>query len=132
MWFSRRSVPKVWTLPYWFAGVLIVACGGAKVVPTAQEAKDAADTGTRLEAQTPLEQSVLAELPRMPADRPRSFGGVAVSAGAPYHAASGRPCRKVTLAAQAGEVAERVACAEAGSWFFVPDVFAPAPQAGPR
>lgn len=127
MRFSLSLLPKAWAVPCWLAGVCTAGCGAAQVVPSAQEVKDAEDTGTRLEAQTPTEQAVLAQLGQMPAEQPRSFNGVTVTAGTPYYAASGRQCREMTLEAPGGDVTERVACLEQGVWFFVPDVLAGAP-----
>jgi hypothetical protein len=125
--FAGKPPPNVWRLTHWLVGGAVVACGSASPMPTPQEAKDAHDTGTRLGASSPMEESVLAALESMPANQPRQFGDVSVTGRAPYHAASGRRCRSVLFARSGDAAPDRVACTDGKAWFFVPNVFEPAP-----
>jgi hypothetical protein len=70
---------------------------------------------------------VLEALERLPNDKEQTVGGLVVTAGTPYHSASGRTCRRVLLKEPSGALADKLACkAEPDSWVFVPSVFAPA------
>ena len=64
------------------------------------------------------ERETLARLSDLPAGDSVTIAGEQVTAGEPYHAASGRRCREVSLGGAA-----RLACEQEQGWVFVPDVF---------
>lgn len=84
-------------------------------------------------AATPGEREVLARMAEIPAGQAVTLAGQVFIVDEPYHAASGRTCRSVTIRAarEAGGTDVRLACAEDGGWVFVPDPFGPAQSAGP-
>jgi hypothetical protein len=69
---------------------------------------------------------VLRALGQLPANAEQSVAGLGVVAGAPYHSASGRTCRHVTLTGKSGIAEAKLACkSHEDDWVFVPGVFAP-------
>jgi hypothetical protein len=114
--------------------VLLGACGSTPVVPP----YDATPGGTKLEPASAAESDLLKRLDALAPNQPTTIAGATVTAEAPYFSASGRTCRWLTVAGGAASPAGRkLACKEGSaveeegqsSWFFVPDVFVPAPPA---
>jgi hypothetical protein len=107
------------------------SCGGSTLPPDDPAVLDANDTGGRLQPASESERKLLEALGQMPAGTEQKVGSLSVVADRPYHAASGRVCRRVTIASAApqAESGTRLACSDGKSWFFVPDVFiAPAQE----
>ena len=71
------------------------------------------------------EREILQRLPTLTPEQPVTIGGAIVSAAAPYHAASGRTCRSLTITSADRSASSRLACREDAEWFFVPQVFQP-------
>ena len=95
------------------------------VQTTAQ--KQAIDTeSTTRSGQTGL----LALVANMQAGETGNYDGMAVEAGAPFFAASGRICKHITLRDQtrAGMVHTRLACHAEHGWVFAADVFSSEPR----
>jgi len=83
------------------------------------------------EAASPAEAKVLARLDRFPVAEARSVDTVSVVADAPYAAASGKTCRRLTFTPSTPPKTSRtrLACKDADRWTFVPSVFlAPSEQ----
>ena len=105
------------------AAGLVAACGGSTLQPTDRDLRDAADTGRTVEPRTPAEREMLSRLEQISADSPTVIGNQVVTAGPPYHAASARICRSLTVQQKGREgAASRLACTDGKAWFFVPDV----------
>ena len=94
--------------------------------------------GGAVAAQNPLEAALLAQAGALETGTTTVVEGFAVVAGPIYDAASGRPCRKLTVAETANVASpkaypsssDRLVCAslgEASAWFFAPPVLADAP-----
>jgi len=68
---------------------------------------------------------VLAQLEQLPATEARTIDSLVVVADAPYSAASGKTCRRLTLTPQKPPKASRtrLACRDGDAWGFVPSVF---------
>jgi hypothetical protein len=106
------------------AGSALAACGSPGDARTPEEAAQT-DSGGGVVPASQAERQVLGALDQLPPDSEQSVGGLAVSAGAPYHSASGRTCRRVTLKAHSGAPAGKLACkSQQDGWVFVPGVFA--------
>ncbi|MFW6067625.1 MAG: DVU3141 family protein [Myxococcota bacterium] len=120
--------------------ILLAGAGCASSPPTDHEIwHESGLRPGRMPPDTPGERELLARLPQVPVNEPVNLGGQVFVADEPYHAASGRTCRPVTVRSAAGDARARVklACEERGSWVFVPDPFdgsataqAPAPERG--
>jgi hypothetical protein len=76
-----------------------------------------------LEPANDTEREILQRLPALAPEQPVTIQGAIVSAAAPYHAASGRTCRFLTIASADRSSRSRLACREDAEWFFVPPVF---------
>lgn len=70
-----------------------------------------------------MEATALKRLDGWPAGQAWAVGGVSVTAGTPYAAASGRRCRPLAFKRSQGETT-RLACNDGARWFYVPSVFA--------
>jgi hypothetical protein len=83
-----------------------------------------AGDGTQ-QASSPSEAKLLSRLDELPPVRETVVGNLVVLAEAPYHAASGKLCRRLLLSSKGAPkgTRARVACREAGAWNFVPSVF---------
>jgi hypothetical protein len=100
---------------------LLTACGGA--ASGAEHPAVAEPGGGVVEPASESERRLLGLLDTMPAGKPQTVGSLIVVADAPYFAASGRPCRGLTLTPEGKrESGRRVACKEEGKWFYVPNV----------
>jgi hypothetical protein len=98
------------------------ACGGG-ARPSPRDAADAADTGGTLPARSASEQSILQQVPQLPAGATRTVGDSQVIAEPAYHSASGRTCRALSITeGKQKQASHRLACTEGKTWFFVPDV----------
>lgn len=109
--------------------VVGVACSSPPEARTAEEVK-LTESGGRHEPEDETEREILSLLDQLAADQARPVHGYTVRAGAAYASATGRPCREVQLEATSGASSggakastTRLACRDADSWFFVPDVF---------
>jgi len=80
-----------------------------------------------------VERTILARLADLAPAMEASIDGQVVVAGAPYHAASGRTCRSVTIrpAAKQQVAHSRLACLIDGTWAFVPEVLPGGEDASP-
>lgn len=109
--------------------LMSVACAGERHFsrpPTAM----AAGGGTA-EPASPAEAKVLEQLDAVAPGQPKAVGDLTVVADAPYHAASGKKCRQVTMTTKRSPKVSRtrLACNDGGAWQFVPNVFlAPSEQ----
>jgi hypothetical protein len=105
--------------------LLAAACGGATLPPDDPAVLDANDTGGTVAPGNESERQLLAALGQMPAGAEQRIGSMRAVADRPYHAASGRTCRRVTFGASGpqGQSRTRLACSSGKEWFFVPDVF---------
>lgn len=76
------------------------------------------------EAASPAEAKVLARLDELPVAEARAVDGISVVAEAPYAAASGKTCRRLTLTPSTPPKTSRtrLACKDAERWGFVPNV----------
>ena len=106
-----------------------VACSSPPEVRTAEDVK-LTESGGRHEPEDETEREILSVLDQLAVDQARPVRGYTIRAGAAYASASGRPCREVRLEAAQGAPSTaaktpttRLACRDADSWFFVPDVF---------
>jgi len=85
----------------------------------------------KAEAASPAEAKVLEQLERLPVAQARNVDTLSVVADAPYAAASGKTCRRLTLTPVEPPKTSRtrLACKDAGqhagasAWGFVPSVF---------
>jgi hypothetical protein len=76
-----------------------------------------------IEPANEIERAILQRLPTLVPEQPVTIDGAIVSAAAPYHAASGRTCRSLTITGADHTAHSRLACREDAAWFFVPQVF---------
>lgn len=97
-----------------------VACGGNPHTPGDGAYASSVKPGTR-EPVGSFERSVLSQLDTMEADAPVQIDGKSVVAGASYHAASGRKCRRISIDSAQVDLA----CQMPDGWYFVPPVFVP-------
>jgi hypothetical protein len=108
------------------AALAAIACAGAE--------HQRADSPTPFEEPNQLkatsgEQQVLQQLDALPAGQASVVGEYSVMPEAPYQAASGRTCRKLTLNSRSTKSSSlRLACSDGTRWQFVPDVFSGAPE----
>ena len=83
------------------------------------------------EAASPAEAKVLEKLDRLPVAKATTVETLSVVADAPYAAASGKTCRRLTLTSQGSSTSQappktartRLACRNGDGWSFVPSVF---------
>jgi len=108
-------------------GVNLAGCGASQEQPIAAPAPVGGGTA---EAGSPAEEKVLERLADMPPSKSQRIGELAVLAEAPYTAASGKTCRRVTLtkAAAPRSSRTRLACSDGEAWQYVPDVFLSPPN----
>jgi hypothetical protein len=78
---------------------------------------------TTIEPANEIEREILQRLSALAPEQPATIQGAIVSAAAPYHAASGRTCRFLTITSADRSSGSRLACREDAEWFFVPPVF---------
>ncbi len=109
-------------LPLLVAAWLLSACGPSLPDPSPQALLDARDTGTRMDPSSEVERQVLSQLEAMPSEQARTIGGTRVVASPTYFAASGHPCRRVAIGAEAA-ARHHLACKGSSGWYFVPSVF---------
>jgi hypothetical protein len=104
--------------------LMATACGGDRQEPRAQSGGPVLGDGTA-EPASPSELKVLAALDELAPGQPRAIGDLSVVADAPYHAASGRTCRGVTLTSTLPpkHSRTRLACKHGQQWQFAPSVF---------
>lgn len=76
-----------------------------------------------IEPANQTEREILQRLPALAPEQPVTIEGAIVSAAAPYHAASGRTCRFLTITGADRSSRSRLACREDAAWFFVPPIF---------
>lgn len=76
-----------------------------------------------IEPANEIERAILERLPTLAPEQPVTIDDAIVSAAAPYHAASGRTCRSLTITSADHSAHSRLACREDAAWFFVPQVF---------
>lgn len=76
-----------------------------------------------IEPANQIEREILQRLPALAPEQPVTIEGAIVSAAAPYHAASGRICRSLTITSADRSARSRLACRDDAAWFFVPQVF---------
>lgn len=76
-----------------------------------------------IEPANEIEREILQRLPALAPEQPVTIEGAMVSAAAPYHAASGRTCRFLTITSADRSSRSRLACHEDAAWFFVPSIF---------
>lgn len=103
---------------------VMIGCGSTSPNVDAAAPAPLLGDGTA-EAASPAEVKVLARLDQLPVAEPRSVDTISVVAEAPYSAASGKTCRRLTLTALAPPKTSRtrLACKDADRWGFVPSVF---------
>jgi hypothetical protein len=108
-------------------GVNLTGCGSSQGQPVSPPAPVGGGTA---EAGSPAEEKVLERLADMPPSKAQRVGDLAVLAEAPYSAASGKTCRRVTLtkSAEPRTSRTRLACSDGGPWRYVPDVFLSPPN----
>jgi hypothetical protein len=103
--------------------LLLVACSSGPSA-SARDVADANDTGRTLAGKSESERALLSEAGTLPSGTQRRIRSTTVIADAPYSSASGRTCRVLHVSEVAAKrPAERLACSDGKSWFFVPDVF---------
>lgn len=86
--------------------------------------------GGETEATSAAEVGVLSRLDNLESAKPTRVGQLSVVAEPPYHAASGKICRRVTLTSLTSprRSRTRLACRHATEWAFVPNVFLAVPE----
>jgi hypothetical protein len=98
------------------------ACSGQQDARNPSDAAHTDASGT-VEPATAAEREVLGALTSLPGPVERRFGGLNVHVSAPYHSASGRQCRQVTIhGPKSNDV--KLACRDESEWVFVPNVLA--------
>jgi hypothetical protein len=107
---------------------LLLASGCALVPPqtgqngTAENHTDSVDDSR---PGTGQDAALIALIAGMQAHETSAIDGMNVESGQPFFAASGRPCKYITLSEQnnPGKTGTRLACQDSGGWFFAPDIF---------
>lgn len=104
--------------------VVMLGCGSASHNRDAEAPTPLLGSG-KAEAASPAEAKVLEQLERLPVAQARTVDALSVVADAPYAAASGKTCRRLTLTPIEPPKTSRtrLACKDAGHWGFVPSVF---------
>ena len=104
--------------------VVMLGCGSASQNRDAEAPTPLLGSG-KAEAASPAEAKVLEQLERLPVAQARTVDALSVVADAPYAAASGKTCRRLTLTPLEPPKTSRtrLACKDAGHWGFVPSVF---------
>ena len=112
-----------WVVVSLVCGVMF-GCASTNQDVTPQEPGSAVGDGTA-EAASPAEAKVLTMLEQLPPAQARSIEGLNVVADAPYSAASGKTCRRLTLTPLKPPKTSRtrLACRDGAAWGFVPSVF---------
>jgi len=100
-----------------WAALLLVGCGKKHEARSPEDVLATENAG-RVEPASESERAILKSLDKLPAGKAQTVGREAVTAGAPYFAASGVRCREVAWAKE-----QRLACREEAGWYFVPSVF---------
>jgi len=111
-----------------------LGCGGSPHQPTARaDYAPLMQPGTR-EPTDEAERELLGKLDTLAPDVEARLDGSIVLAGAPYDAASGRVCRRISLRPAKGGAPPRyhLVCKVEGAWAFVPDVLRASPAGGAR
>lgn len=108
--------------------ISILACALlALLAPGCTRSHHVAEPGpsapSTIEPADEVEREILQRLPTLTPEQPVTIDGAIVSAAAPYHAASGRTCRSLTITNADRSARSRLACREDAAWFFVPQVF---------
>ena len=103
---------------------VMIGCASTKQDVAPEEPTSIMGDGTA-EAASPAEAKVLAELERLPPAQERTIDSLSVVADAPYAAASGKTCRRLTMTSRKPPKTSRtrLACRNGDSWGFVPSVF---------
>ncbi|HEY6722710.1 MAG TPA: DVU3141 family protein [Polyangiaceae bacterium] len=103
---------------------VLVGCGSTSGNVSPDAPSPVLGDGTA-EAASPAETKVLARLDQLPVAEARSVDTISVVADAPYAAASGKTCRRLTLTPSTPPktTRTRLACKDADRWGFVPSVF---------
>jgi hypothetical protein len=110
--------------------VVMLGCGSASQNLAADGPTPLLGSG-KAEAASPAEAKVLAQLEGLPAAKAQKVDTLSVVADAPYVAASGKTCRRLTLTPLEPPKTSRtrLACKDVGqhdgasAWGFVPSVF---------
>lgn len=104
--------------------IVMSGCGSTSSNASADTPSPVLGDGTA-EAASPAEAKVLARLDQFPVAEARSVDTISVVADAPYAAASGKTCRRLTLTPSTPPKTSRtrLACKDADRWGFVPSVF---------
>ncbi len=97
------------------------ACGGSTHTPGDKAYSVAVAPGTRAPAGA-LEEQILATLPTMAPEQPTQMEGQTITASAPYNAASGQQCRRISISS-AQQTRPMLACLLPRGWSFVPTIF---------
>ena len=102
----------------------LVGCASTNQELTSEQPQSVMGDGTA-EPASPAETKVLAQLEQLPPTQASTIDGLSVVADAPYAAASGKTCRRLTLTSVKPPKASRVrlACRNGDAWGFVPSVF---------
>ncbi|HEU5076601.1 MAG TPA: DVU3141 family protein [Polyangiaceae bacterium] len=120
------SVAPVLARPWVLVSVCVVmiACGSTNSNVNAEEPSPILGDGTA-EAASPAEAKVLERLDQLPVAEARPVDTLSVVADAPYAAASGKTCRRLTLTPLEPPKTSRtrLACKDGDRWAFVPSVF---------
>lgn len=103
---------------------VMLGCGTTNQDVRAQEPVPVVGDGTA-EAASPAEAKVLTKLDQVPVAKATTVETLSVVADAPYAAASGKLCRRLTLTLLSPPKTSRtrLACRSGEGWSFVPSVF---------
>jgi hypothetical protein len=113
-----RRFRALWPLPLALA---LMSCSGS--APPPETAAAPARAGGTIPPANSAEKEILLRIDQMPARAAVRVQGLTVIADYPYVAASGRTCRRITQTSSSGASAERLACSDGRTWFYVPTVF---------
>jgi len=104
--------------------IVMFGCGSTNQGVSAEAPGQMFGDGTA-EAASPAEAKVLERLDQLPVAQARSVDSLNVVADAPYAAASGKTCRRLTLTSLEPPKTSRtrLACRNGEGWGFVPSVF---------